>query len=100
VLGTHENPEQFFPLAAALGVLENHDGENEVRGEKAHQGFFAEKRALHRGITWSNSTTALGSRRVGLEIAVGRVVPAKNATPNPDWPTLEPAISGRAWAGL
>jgi hypothetical protein len=35
VLGTQENPEQFFPLAAALAVLENHDGE---------------KRALHRGI--------------------------------------------------
>jgi hypothetical protein len=67
VLGTQENPEQFFPLAAALAVLENHDRENAGRGEKPHQGFFREKRALHRGITWSNSTTALGLRGVGLK---------------------------------
>jgi hypothetical protein len=67
VLGTQENPEQFFPLAAALAVLENHGGENAVRGEKRHQGFFAEKRALHRGITWSNSTTALGLRSLAVE---------------------------------
>jgi hypothetical protein len=58
VLGTQENPEQFFPLAAALAVLENHDGENAGRGEK---------RALHRGITWSNSTTAFRVAGSGAE---------------------------------
>jgi hypothetical protein len=51
VLGTQENPEQFFPLAAAVAVLEHHGGENAARGEKPHQGVLGEKRALHRGIT-------------------------------------------------
>jgi YD repeat-containing protein len=65
-----ESREQFFPLAAALAMLENHDGENAVGSEKPHQGIFCEKRALHRGITWCNSTTALGLRGLVLETRV------------------------------
>lgn len=45
VLQVQENPEEFFPLAAALAALENHGGENAARGEKPHQGFLGEKRA-------------------------------------------------------
>ena len=70
VLEAHDNREQIFPFAAALAALENHDGENAVRGKKPHQGIFFEKRALHRGIEWCNSTTALGLRGVGLETRV------------------------------
>ena len=52
-------------VADNVAVLENHDGENAVRGEKPHQGFLG-KSVLHPGIEWSSSTT-LELRGVGLE---------------------------------
>ena len=39
----------------------------ESEGEKPHQGVAPEDLALHQGIAWSNSTTALGLRGLGLE---------------------------------
>jgi RHS repeat-associated protein len=38
----------------------------ESQGEKPHQGVAPQNLALHQGITWSNSTTALGLRGLGL----------------------------------
>ncbi len=39
-------------------------------GEKPHQGVAGKNPALHQGITWSNSTTALGLRGARLETRV------------------------------
>jgi RHS repeat-associated protein len=39
----------------------------ESEGEKPHQGVAPQNPALHQGITWSNSTVALGLRGLGLE---------------------------------
>jgi RHS repeat-associated protein len=39
----------------------------EPEGKKAHQGVAPQNPALHQGITWSNSTTALGLRGARLE---------------------------------
>jgi RHS repeat-associated protein len=38
-----------------------------VNPEKSHQGVAPQNLALHRGIAWSNSTSALGMRGLGLE---------------------------------
>src|SRR5438477_2046578 len=40
---------------------------HESEGEKPHQGVAGKNPALYRGITWSNSTNALGLRRLGRE---------------------------------
>ncbi len=42
----------------------------ECEGEKPHQGVAGKNPALHPGITWSNSTTALGLRGARLETRV------------------------------
>jgi RHS repeat-associated protein len=39
----------------------------ESQGKKAHQGVAPQKTALHQGITWSNSTSALGLRSLAVE---------------------------------
>jgi RHS repeat-associated protein len=39
----------------------------ESEGKKPHQGGAPENLALHQGITWSNSTTALGLRSLAVE---------------------------------
>ena len=43
---------------------------SECEGEKPHQGVASKNPALHQGITWSNSTTALGLRGARLETRV------------------------------
>ena len=43
---------------------------SECEGEKPHQGVAGKNPALHQGITWSNSTTALGLRGARLETRV------------------------------
>jgi RHS repeat-associated protein len=40
---------------------------SECEGKKPHQGVADKNPALHPGITWSNSTTALGLRGLGWE---------------------------------
>jgi RHS repeat-associated protein len=44
--------------------------DDEDKAEKSHQGFFG-KTALSPGITWCNSTTALGLRSLAVETRVG-----------------------------
>jgi RHS repeat-associated protein len=41
--------------------------ESECEGEKPHQGVAGKNPALHQGIVWSNSTTALGLRSLAVE---------------------------------
>jgi RHS repeat-associated protein len=43
----------------------------ESRGKKPHQGVAPENPALHQGIAWSNSTSALGLRTLAVENRVG-----------------------------
>jgi RHS repeat-associated protein len=43
---------------------------SECEGEKPHQGVAGKNPALHRGITWSNSTSALGLRSLAVETRV------------------------------
>ena len=43
---------------------------SKCEGEKPHQGVASKNPALHQGITWSNSTTALGLRGARLETRV------------------------------
>ena len=43
---------------------------SECEGEKPHQGVAGKNPALHQGITWSNSTTALGLRGARLETRI------------------------------
>ena len=43
---------------------------SECEGEKPHQGVAGKNPALHLGITWSNSTTALGLREVRSETRI------------------------------
>jgi RHS repeat-associated protein len=52
-----------FPLCCADPALAS----CMVNLEKPHQGVAGKNPALHQGITWSNSTTALGLRRLGRE---------------------------------
>jgi hypothetical protein len=42
----------------------------ESQGKKVHQGVAPQNLALHQGIAWSNSTTALGLRGAQLETRV------------------------------
>ncbi len=44
---------------------------SECEGEKPHQGVAPENLALHQGIAWCNSTTALGLRSLAVENRVG-----------------------------
>jgi len=43
----------------------------EPEGKKAHQGVAPQNLALHQGIAWSNSTSALGLRTLAVENRVG-----------------------------
>src|ERR1700686_1399406 len=54
-------------LAADLFRDETRIEARTSQGKKPHQGVAGEKTALHQGIVWSNSTTALGLRAVTVE---------------------------------
>jgi RHS repeat-associated protein len=56
-----------FPLCCAGPALAS----CMVNLEKPHQGVAGKNPALHQGIAWSNSTTALGLRTLAVENRVG-----------------------------
>ena len=67
--------EEIFFLAAALAVLETHDGENAARGQKSHQGVEAKNRTIAVGSTcvkWQE--THRDSGPVWWKTAVGPTV--------------------------
>jgi len=57
-----EMPSAFAPWSADECIRAF-----ESEGKKPHQGGAPENLALHQGITWSNSTTALGLRSLAVE---------------------------------
>jgi len=58
-----EEMHSSFPMWCADPAL----AARMVNLEKPHQGVAPQNLRLHQGITWSNSTVALGLRGLGLE---------------------------------
>ena len=62
-------PSGFGPWCAETCI-----GADECQAGKSHQGVAGQKSALHRGIEWSKSTTALGLREWWGKTALGTAV--------------------------